>query len=166
MSFEISREDLMGLELKDYFKKLANASYSEVTLEELTNLFTNHPFADPKPYLYRRQLSPIDNRFTNIELVYDDEKRVHAITWAIEISLKELQEIFGTKPILQFTPHGESTLFYFKTSNPTIRVINSTFYDYIRKNKFWFGYTSFTKENVKKYTRNPQFKFIQFTLNY
>lgn len=120
--------DLLNLTLKDYFEYFQNSLKKDVDLESLTRLFTKLPFKEKKPYLTRRLLLPEDNRFSEIEIVYDVLKsnKVGAIIWEFRSTFRELINLFG-KPIIHYEPYSNSVVVAFKCDNPDIDVIKTRY---------------------------------------
>lgn len=156
MSLKIKIEELLNSSLKNCFKLIENDISKETTVDDYTKLFTNLPFTETKPYLIRRQVQPIDKRFTKIEIVYDENNNVRALVWYIKISLNQLRDFFGSETI-QEEPYSGSTAFFFKSENKSIRVIKTRFPRYLEKNSDT-NYFESDKSKIK----NPEFDFIQF----
>lgn len=155
------REELQKLSLKDYFKRFEASIDNSIDLKSITDLFTTKNFIEEKPYLIRRMLMPIDNRFKNIEIVYDHNKKVKAIVWELKISLQELNEIFG-EPIVYNEPYSNTTAFAFKSNNKCIEIIKTRFNGWLKKLDNEDGFEDESKKTLKIY--NPEFNFIQFSL--
>ena len=112
----------------------------------------------------RRKLKPIDTRFDQIELVYDDKNTVSAIVWDLSIPLSKLTEIFGT-PIIYNEPYSGTTAFAFKSANPNIEIIKTRHSEWLKKLKYnnFFEYQD--KNNQKIELEDPMFSFVQFTFS-
>jgi hypothetical protein len=121
----MTREELLYLPLIEYFKYFEKHLKKNIDLKQLTNLFTEVPYKENKPYLTRRLLKPMDKRFTNIEIIYyDDTNKVGAIVWNFNFILKEVIGIFG-KPTILYEPYSNSIQFVFISKNPDIDVIKT-----------------------------------------
>src|SRR4051812_42606716 len=113
---KLKQSNLEQLSIKDYFKTFEVSLDESINVDELTNFFSSQPYSETIPYLTRRQLKPIDKRFKQIELVYQDIHTIGAILWEIDISLSELIDIFG-EPIIHNEPYSNTTAFAFKSKN-------------------------------------------------
>jgi hypothetical protein len=162
--FDLERNELDKLSIKDYFRSIELAINSALNVDELTDFFTVQTYVETKPYLTRRKLIPNDTRFKQIELVYKDSNRVDAIVWDITISLSQLTEIFG-EPIIHNEPYSESTAFAFKSNNQDIEIIKTRHPKWLTmvKGKNVFEYQN--EDNQKVELVDPEFSFIQFDLD-
>jgi hypothetical protein len=144
--------------LKEYFHIWGNQDFSKLNLDMLTQIFTKTNFVETKPYLYRRKLIPNDNRFKEIELVYDEDKKVKAIVWDLNITYKDLKDYFG-EPIIHYEYYSETTAFAFRSKNQCIEIISTRTLGKLNQ----LGDSLFENESETK-IKNPIFTFIQFTL--
>jgi hypothetical protein len=161
--FDLRENDLKNLSIKDYFKSIELAIESIMSVDELTDFFTNQTYVETKPYLTRRKLIPNDRRFRQIELVYEDSKKVNAIIWDITISLSQLTEIFG-EPIIHNEPYSDSTAFAFKSVNQNIEIIKTRHPKWLTMVKSKKGFRYQDKDNHEVELADPEFSFIQFEL--
>lgn len=156
------KTELSQLSLKDYFKKIEDILSVNYTLEELTKLFSDQPFTETKPYLIRRQLRPFDNRFSEIEIVYDNEK-VGAIVWDLKILLSQLTDFFG-QPHIHNEPYDNSTAFTFISQNPRIQIIKARHPKWLTELTHKNGFEYRDEKNNYIEIKDPEFSFIQFSL--
>ena len=105
-------QDSVEKNLKDYFFEMKLLFQEQNDLNSLTELLGANEFTETKPYLIRRKLTPKDNRFKSIELVYEKPELVKKICWDIDISLAQLREYFGN-PRFHYAPHGSATMIGF-----------------------------------------------------
>lgn len=161
----LNRVELSQLPLKDYFKRVESGLDSSVTVDWLTGLFTDLPYEEKKPYLVRRQLQSTDDRFRNIEIVYDTDERVKAIVWNFRnwLSLTQLTEWFG-EPIVYNEPYSNTTAFAFKSRNPAIEIIETRYSKWLEKSGSSKGFEMENEEGQKIKVSNPEFGFIQIKL--
>ena len=158
---EISQIELANLSLADYFQKMESLLNKSLSLDVLTDFFTDEKYEETKPYLTRRKLIPKDKKFSEIEIVYDE--KVEAIVWDIKISLSKLTDIFGN-PIMHNEYYSESTAFAFKSKNPDIEIINTRHPESLKKLESENKY-EFTTENGNRIKiSDPEFSFVQFSL--
>lgn len=159
---QITKEHLSKYSLKEYFDIMFSILNNKTNIEILTTLFTNDDYTITRPYLYRRQLKPIDNRFTQIELVYDSELKLCAVIWDIKISFNELLFLFG-EPIIQYFPIVDSTYFEFSKMNSlTIDVVKTTIEGNYKRID---GTSKFTNShNIDLIINNLVFTYIQLDL--
>ena len=158
---EISQIELSNLILIEYFKRMEKLIDKSLSLDILTDFFSDNKFTETKPYLTRRKLVPKDKRFNGIEIVYDE--KVKAIVWDLNISLSNLTKAFG-KPIMHNSHYDDSTEFAFRSENPNIEIIITRHPESFKKlngeNNF-----EYKTENRNEITINdPEFSFIQFSL--
>jgi len=160
---EIKLLDLQKFTLEEYFKVIELALEKKNSVDTLTELMTEQPYTETKPYLTRRQLKPTDNRFDKIELVYSNRSRVSAIVWDINIYLSKLIEIFG-EPIIHNEPYSDSTAFAFRSKNDNIEFINTRHPKWLTQteNKMIFEYTDEYK--LRQVIVDPNFSFVQFNI--
>lgn len=160
----ISQIELRELSITDYFKTVESSITKNMNVDEVTNFFTNFPYSETNPFLTRRQLNPIDNRFERIELVYSDIDKVKAIVWEFRIKLSMLIETFG-EFIFQNEPYSNSTAFLFKSQNQNIAVIKTRHPKWLSKtsNKMVFEYLDENEKCIQ--INNPEFEFIQISIN-
>lgn len=161
--FDLNSLDLAVLSIKDYFKTIESAIDKDESVEKVTNFFTEQPFSEFKSYLNRRRLKPIDTRFDQIELVYNDKNKISAIVWDLNLLLSQLIEIFGT-PIIHNEPYSNSTAFAFKSTNPNIDIIKTRHPEWLKKITDRNSYEYNDKNNQKVELSDPDFSFIQFNL--
>ena len=161
--FDLNRNELEKLSLKDYFKSIELAIDSAFSVDKLTDFFTVQTYLETKPYLTRRRLIPNDTRFKQIELVYKDSNKVSAIIWDITISLAQLADIFG-EPIIHNEPYSDSTAFAFISMNKNISIIKTRHPEWLTKvkSKNIFEYQDKDKQKVE--LNDLIFSFIQFDL--
>lgn len=154
---------LLRKDLKDYFKMIEESVDDNSDLDTLTKFFTDKPYTETKPYFTRRKLIPKDERFKDIEIVYDEKKDVKAITWEIIINLNQLIQIFG-EPVIHNEPYSASTAFAFKSRNPKIEIIKTRYPEWLSENKNnrEFDYNNDKGESGK--ILNPEFEFVQFNI--
>ncbi|QBZ97570.1 hypothetical protein [Flavobacterium sangjuense] len=146
------------INLKEYFHIWGNQDFSKLNLDLLTQLFTKSDFVETKPYLYRRKLIPNDSRFKQIELVYDEDQKVKAIVWDLNITYKDLKDYFG-EPIIHYEYYSETTAFAFRSKNQDIEIISTRTSGKLNQ----LGESFFENESETK-IENPEFTFIQFSL--
>ena len=163
----MTRAELLDLPLKEYFHYFENNLQKDVDLEQLTELFTELPYKETKPYLTRRLLLPKDERFKEIEIVYEinnnDRNKVKAIVWDFKITLRELVRFFG-KPILHYEPYSDSAIFAFKSKNSNIDVIKTR---YSRSSNAVIDYKQLELTdvgNIEDRILDLEFTFLQFNL--
>ncbi len=155
----LNKNRLVNLDLEEYFRVLGKLNFNQLTLEYLTELFTEKKYLDRKPYLFRRQLTPFDNRFNLIEVVFDESKKVKAICWDLKLKYGDLKKYFGN-PILNYSAYSECTEFAFKSLNKTIEIIITRIPGkYLETEN---GIELLNETNGKN--ESPDFEFIQFTL--
>lgn len=120
------RDELLGQSLEIYFKFFEKKLEKDVDLEWLTDIFTEVPYTEKKPYLTIRHLIPKDKRFKEIEIIYDvnSKNKVKAIVWNFKVTLRELMHLFG-KPNLKYEAYADSMLFTFSSNNCNIDVIKT-----------------------------------------
>lgn len=159
----MTREELTSLPLKNYFEWFEAELTKSIGLEELTELFTNRPYEEKKPYLIRRQLQPVDERFKKIEIVYDAGKPVGAIVWWFKVTLRELVNIFG-KPILHYEPYSESMAFAFMSKNPDIDIIKTRYSQASNDMIELKELESVDVKSISDRILNLEFTFLQFDL--
>ncbi len=161
--FDLKQHELEKLSVKDYFKRIELAINSALSVDELTDLFTDKAYVETKPYLTRRKLIPNDTRFKRIELVYKNNNKVDAIVWDITISLSQLTDIFGD-PIIHNEPYSDSTAFAFKSKNQNVEIIKTRHPKWLTmvNGKKAFEYQD--EDNQKVELVDPEFSFIQFDL--
>ena len=162
----MTKEELIKLPLKGYFKQIEKNLTGVVDLESLTNLFTSQQYEEKTPYLIRRQLRPIDNRFSNIEIVYELGKPVGAIFWYFRkpLSLNQLIDCFG-EPIVHNEPYSNTTAFAFRSKNPDIDVIEARCQEWITEmGNSTGGYEMEIEEERKRKIGNSEFNFIGIKL--
>jgi hypothetical protein len=105
-------QDSAETNLKDYFFRMKQLFQKQNDLNSLTELLGANEFTEAKPYLTRRKLTPQDNRFKSIELVYEKPELVKKVCWDLDISLSQLIEYFGN-PRFHYAPHGSATMIGF-----------------------------------------------------
>jgi hypothetical protein len=98
--------------LKEYFFEMKLLFQEQNDLNTFTELLGAKEFTETKPYLTRRKLTPKDNRFKYIELVYETPELINKVCWGLEISLSQLSEYFGN-PRFHYAPHGSATMIGF-----------------------------------------------------
>lgn len=151
------------LSTSEYLKHFEKEIGKSITLESLTKHFiTGNNYYTEKPYLYRRKIKSVDNRFESFEIVYDESEKIHAIVFDLKIKLSRLQEIFG-QPFMQNEPYSETTAFAFKSVNRDIEIINTRHPNWLTKTKN-NGYEYSEKDDDTYTLVDPEFNFIQFTL--
>jgi hypothetical protein len=101
-------QDSVKTNLKDYFFEMKLLFQKQNDLNTLTELLGNQEFTETKPYLTIRKLTPKDDRFKYIELVYETPELVKKIRWNFGINLSQLRDYFGN-PRFQYAPHGSAT---------------------------------------------------------
>ena len=158
---EILQIELSNLSLYEYFKRMEKLIDKSISLNILTNFFTDKEFTETKPYLTRRKLLPKDKRFSKIEIVYDE--KIKAIVWDLNISLSNLTKTFG-KPIMHNNYYDESTEFAFKSENPNIEIIKTRHPESLKKLNGENTYKFKTESGNETKIDDPEFSFIQFSL--
>jgi hypothetical protein len=161
--FDLKQNELEKLSLEVYFKTIAFAIDKGLSVDRLTNFFSIDPYTETKPYLTRRQLIPTDKRFKRIELVYNDNNKVDAIVWDIQILLSQLTDVFG-EPIIDNEPYSDTTAFAFKTDNQNIEIIKTRHPNWLTKMKGKNVFEYQNKDNQKVELVDPEFSFVQFDL--
>ncbi len=104
-------QDSVKTNLKDYFFEMKLLFQKQNDLNTLTELLGTQEFTETKPYLTRRKLTPKDDRFKFIELVYEKPDLVNKICWHLDISFSQLREYFGN-PRFHYAP-GSATMIGF-----------------------------------------------------
>ena len=105
-------QDSVKTNLKDYFFEMKLLFQKQNDLSTLTELLGTQDFTETKPYLTRRKLTPKDDRFKSIELVYETPELVKKICWDLDINLSQIREYFGN-PRFHYAPHGSATMIGF-----------------------------------------------------
>jgi len=164
----ISKQNKLGflkLSLKDYFLQFDNKISNEIELDNLTNFLTDSLYTETKPYLTIRQLKPRDNRFHQIEIIYDEFRNVKTIVWDLRLKLSELEDIFGLA-IMHNEPYSNSTAFVFNSKNPAIEIIKTRHSKWLEKIKDSDSYEYVSDDKIRQKLSDPEFDFIQINLNY
>jgi len=105
-------QDSVKTNLKDYFFEMKLLFQKQNDLNSLTELLGHQEFTETKPYLTIRKLTPKDDRFKYIELVYETPELVKKIRWNFGINLSQLKDYFGN-PRFHYAPHGSATMIGF-----------------------------------------------------
>jgi|SRR6218665_217323 len=156
----ISYEELKKMSIKDYFKFFESFISKNSNIDGLTNLFTDKEFVDKKPYLYRRALSSRDDRFCKIEIVFDDENKLRAIVWDLEILLSDIVEIFGDFKLVN-EPFSNTTAFIFESSNPQISEFKTRCSGWLVKSDSLESFVFYDQEKQNIEVHNPKVSFLQ-----
>ncbi len=157
----IQQSNLDKLSLKSYFKTFEKALDKSHDVDSLTKIVTSKPYSQTKPYLTRRQLKPIDERFSQIELVYEKSSKVKAIVWELDICLSQLIELFG-EPIIHNEPYSNTTAFTFRSGNNKIEIIKTRHSKWLRPNGNKIA-LEYIDENELEIV-DPTFSFVQFNI--
>lgn len=160
--FQLSHNQLERVPLEAYFKAIERLIINSISVEDLTAFFTNQPFLETKPYLFRRILIPIDKRFSKIELVYESINHVKAIVWHFDTTLSELKSIFG-EAIIHHEPYSNSTAVAFLSQNKNIDVIKTRHNGRLLKNEHGL-FEYYNNGNQRVELLDPEFDFLQITL--
>jgi hypothetical protein len=162
---KIKRDELSTLSFNEYFDYFENSLNKNIDLEQLTELFTEIPYQEKKPYLTRRLLSPKDERFKEIEIVYDinNSNKVKAIVWSFKITLRELVNIFG-KPIQRYESYSDSLIFLFSSKNPDIIMVKTRLSQSSNEMIDLKGLELANAKEVSNHILDFEFAFLQFDL--
>lgn len=159
-------QELHTLPLKDYFNRVALLLSRGVDLSQLTDLFTQQPYEEIRPYLIWRKLKPSDPRFSLIQIIYDaaTPDKINAIYWDFAINLSELSGIFGPYN-WHNEPYSESTAFVFPSPNPAVSLVKTRHPQWLTAlpNEAGFGYVD-RESGERMVLSDPEFSFVQINL--
>ncbi len=146
----------------EYLKTFEKEFQKKFNLEILTSyLSSNNNYYTEKPYLYRRIINSLDERFESFEIVHDKSERISAVVFNVNIQLSELQNIFEMDCI-QHEPYSNSTAFIFKSINPDIETIKTRYPEWLTKLKD--SEYEFAVDGTSDIVVNPKFSFLQFNI--